>query len=66
MNQYTPMPGMLTPLDRRVTKEEYRSVVEYALRLGVKNAFIQEGGTASDSFIPAFGAGDSICGITKK
>ena len=65
MNQYTPMPGMAPPLNRRVTEEEYGSVVEYAVRLGVKNAFVQEGGTASESFIPVFGEGDSISGITK-
>ena len=41
-------------LCRKVTKREYESIVEYALLLGVKNAFIQEGETAKESFIPAF------------
>ena len=54
MNQYTPMPGMASPLDRRVSSAEYEELVDYALRLGVKNAFIQEGGTQSESFIPPF------------
>ena len=54
MNQYTPMPNMKSPLDRKVTHAEYRELVGYAERLGVKNCFIQEFGTASESFIPQF------------
>ena len=54
MNQYTPMPGMASPLDRTVTNAEYSELVGYAERLGVVNAFIQEGGTQKESFIPDF------------
>lgn len=54
MNQYTPMKGMLSPLDRTVTKAEYSELVSYAERIGVVNAFIQEGGTQKESFIPDF------------
>ena len=54
MNQYTPMPGMKPPLDRTVTHAEYDSLVDYALKLGVRNCFIQEGKTQEDSFIPPF------------
>ncbi len=54
MSQYTPMPGMEPPLDRKVTREEYRQLIDYAERLGVRNAFIQEGASATDSFIPPF------------
>ncbi|MBR2432258.1 MAG: radical SAM protein [Clostridia bacterium] len=54
MNQYTPMPNMKPPLDRRVTHAEYSELVEYAERLGVERAFIQEWGTADESFIPDF------------
>ena len=54
MNQYTPMPGMLSPLDRAVTNSEYSELVKYAERLGVVNAFIQEGETQLESFIPEF------------
>ena len=66
MSQYTPMAGMKPPLDRRVTKEEYRQLLSYAERLGVSNAFVQEDGCAEDSFIPPFGEGGSICGIKKE
>lgn len=54
MSQYTPPRGMEPPLDRLVTAEEYRELVEYAERIGVKNAFIQEHAAASESFIPPF------------
>lgn len=54
MNQYTPMSGMKSPLDRTVTNSEYSELVSYAERLGVVNAFIQEGGTQKESFIPDF------------
>lgn len=61
MNQYTPMPGIereFPELGRRVTRREYDRVVDYALELGFSNAFVQEGPTAEESFIPAFdGAG---------
>ena len=54
MSQYTPMPGMTPPLDRRVTRREYDELVDYALAKGVKNAFIQDGSAAKESFIPPF------------
>ena len=54
MNQYTPMSGMKAPLDRKVTRSEYAELVDYADRIGLKNAFIQDDGTQSESFIPEF------------
>ena len=54
MNQYTPMAGMLPPLDRKVTNAEYDELCTYAERIGVVNAFVQEGATQSESFIPDF------------
>lgn len=57
MNQYTPMPGIgeqYPELDCRVKRKSYEKLVDFALELGVKNAFIQEGQTAKESFIPAF------------
>ena len=56
MNQYTPLSGMeqWPELNRRVTKREYERLLDYTLSLGVENAFIQEGETAKESFIPAF------------
>ena len=54
MNQYTPMQGMRPPLDRKVTREEYYQLTDYAERLGLVNGFTQEFGTAEESFIPPF------------
>ena len=54
MSQYTPMPNMEPPLDRRVSRREYDELVDYALAKGVKNAFIQDGTSAMESFIPPF------------
>nr|WP_297884778.1 radical SAM protein [uncultured Blautia sp.] len=57
MNQYTPLPQVkkdFPELNRKVTKKEYERLLSYALDLGVENAFIQEGETAKESFIPMF------------
>ena len=56
MNQYTPMPFVenIPELNRKVTHREYGKAVDYAIGLGVVNGFIQEGGTAKESFIPEF------------
>ena len=63
MNQYTPMENSNTlkkageknpELLRKVTKREYEKLLDYVLSLGIKNAYFQEGDTASDSFIPDF------------
>ena len=54
MNQYTPMPGMKPPLDRPVTHEEYYQLIDYAEKIGLKNGFTQDFGTAKESFIPPF------------
>ncbi len=58
MSQYTPMSDMPSPLNRRVTHEEYRQLVEYATRLGVVNAFLQERESADVQFIPPFNLTD--------
>ena len=55
MNQYTPVnPCIYNNLNRKLTEKEYDEVIQYALELGVSNAFVQEEGTAEESFIPPF------------
>ena len=56
MNQYTPPKDMerFPEIGRRVTPREYGRVIDYAIDLGIEKAFIQEGETAKESFIPDF------------
>lgn len=59
MNQYTPIAGApylkdFPELRRKLTGFEYDSVVNAAWDAGFTNAYIQRGGTVSESFIPAF------------
>ncbi len=56
MSQYTPMSQVQGDplLSRRLTEEEYDALTDYAVELGIDNGFLQEGETASESFIPAF------------
>lgn len=56
MNQYTPLRGDLVRygLSGKVSNEEYESVLDYADYLGIEDYFWQEGGAATESFIPTF------------
>lgn len=66
MNQYTPLENVLAypEINRKITEKEYDELVDYAISLGVENGFIQDGETASESFIPDFdneGVGGEPC-----
>ena len=58
MNQYTPVPslnrGKYPELGDRVKRKQYAKLVQYAVSIGVEQAYIQEGETASESFIQPF------------
>lgn len=57
MSQYTPLADNLKnfpEINRKVTNEEYDELVDYAVSLGITNAFVQEGEAAEESFIPDF------------
>ena len=55
MSQFTPIALKDYPeINRTVTRREYERLVDYALEIGITNAFIQEGDVAKNSFIPAF------------
>lgn len=65
MNQYTPVRtfSKFLNLNRKVTEEEYEEIVNYAFDIGIRNAFIQEGDTQQESFIPEFSSTkDSVSG----
>ena len=54
MSQYTPREDLPPPLNRRVTAQEYRELVNYAISLGVKQAYTQDRTSVGESFIPPF------------
>ena len=59
MNQYTPNVRCLADggeLARAVSQEEYELVLDHADELGFERMWWQEGGTVSESFVPAFDA----------
>lgn len=55
MNQYTPIRKCeYDELNDKISDKVYEEVIDYAWNLGIENAFIQEEGTQSESFIPDF------------
>ena len=57
MNQYTPMEGVADSypeLAKLVSEDDYDELIDYTFECGFEDAFCQEGGAASESFIPAF------------
>lgn len=56
MNQYTPMPGAADypEINKRVDKRYYDTLVAYAEKIGITNAFVQSGEAVGESFIPEF------------
>ncbi len=56
MSQYTPVGELegFPKLQKKVSEADYDELIDYAVDLGVENAFIQEGTSASESFIPDF------------
>ena len=56
MNQYTPVRKInkYSELNNTVSDNEYNELINYACDLGITNAFIQEGETCKESFIPDF------------
>lgn len=60
MNQYTPVrKTKYSELNKKVKEEDYDELINYAYDLGVRNAFIQEEDSQSESFIPCF-KGDTL------
>ena len=62
MNQYTPIKKFdkYRELNRTLTDKEYDELVNYACDLNITQAFIQEGETCKESFIPDFTNYDEI------
>ena len=56
MNQYTPLKNVekYSEINRKVSEYEYETLINYAISIGVREAYIQEGEAAEESFIPPF------------
>ena len=56
MSQYTPFGEIACypELQRKITKREYDSVINYALSLGIENMYYQEQEAASTDYIPTW------------
>lgn len=57
MSQYTPLatlPKEFPELNTKIDMAVYDKVLDFAVDIGIENAFIQEGESASESFIPEF------------
>ena len=56
MSQYTPCTNLekYPEINRKLSPGEYDDVIDFAVELGLENGFIQEGESASESFIPPF------------
>lgn len=63
MNQYTPNKQVkYKELTKTIKEQDYNEIIDYALNIGINNAFCQIGKTQSESFIPKF----NLEGIKKK
>lgn len=56
MSQYTPTPGVrnIHAINRTVGAREYDALCDYCAKIGITNAYTQDGAAASESFIPDF------------
>lgn len=56
MNQYTPVKSFekYPELSQTPSRREYEKLVDYALSLGVKNAYIQDAQSSDKAYIPEF------------
>lgn len=56
MAQYLPFGDVkgLDALDRRLTEEEYESVVDHLMDLGLEDGFVQELSSSDEKYIPSF------------
>lgn len=56
MNQYTPLPHIAAfpELNREITSAEYQKILNFADKIGIEQGYMQEGGSAAESFIPPF------------
>ena len=54
MSQYTPQPGAVGKLARKVTAAEYRSALQYLENCGITDGYTQERTSAREEYTPDF------------
>lgn len=56
MSQYTPTNNVkaIPPLNEKLKRSEYNTILDHCIDIGIDNAYIQEEGAAEESFIPCF------------
>ena len=54
MSQYTPREGLCAPLNRKLTRAEYRAACAYLENCGVEEGFLQERTAAREEYTPPF------------
>lgn len=54
MSQYVPMGEQESPLDRRLTAEEYAGAVSWLELCGLKNGYVQDVAAATTEYLPVF------------
>lgn len=56
MVQYTPLYKAQTieKLNRKITKKEYNTIIDYFFEIGLENGFVQEQSSASSDYTPIF------------
>ena len=54
MSQYTPQPGAVGKLARKVTAAEYRSALQYLENCGITDGYTQERTSAKEEYTPDF------------
>ena len=56
MSQYTPFGDIekFPELQRRITRREYDSIMDYAISKGIKNMYYQKFESADEKYIPAW------------
>ena len=54
MFQYTPIGGCPPPLERRVNRAEYETVLDYLYKKNIQDGFVQELSSAKEEYIPPF------------
>lgn len=54
MSQYVPSPTLPSPLNRRITEEEYDGALSWLALCGIQNGFTQDLSAATDEWLPDF------------